>query len=454
MPAALIYRKPGDNKRQAGATSFNTERENRRRSISKRERYYYGDQETFLDKAEGEPDDNVIINMTKMIIDRTMTFVAPTMPEFILDAKVPEQTEDEEWLEDVWLANGGLSLLHEIIFNGAVSGHAYVRITDDDELGYPRIIPIDSRRVTTYWKADDSRTVIWHEVTWEIEDVKYIVDYVNNLDGTWSIIEYTSKNGTKWAVSNRTEWRSAVPPIIHTKHLPNPNQFYGLPELPTLGLQDKLNLIASENARIIRYYSSPKTVATGVNPEDVQQTAINSLYAIPKPDAKVYNLEMDSELAASMTMLEVMHTNILAENRVIVLRGEVKDFQRVTNAGVRTIFLDPLSKNIILRDNYGRLLQDISRAIFFAAGRGEIKRPTVIHADPLPVDQTEEVNVDAIERAMNIVSRQTVSQRRGLNWATELEYMRQESEQEFLNPSKAEGNDLSPNSAANQKPTP
>lgn len=63
--------------------------------------------------------------------------------------------------------------------------------------------------------------------------------------------------------------------------------------------------------------------------------------------------------------------------------------------------------------------------------------PTVIHQDPLPTDDQEIVNNLAIERSMNIVSRQTVSQKRGYTWADELERMKKETEEEALNPAKA-----------------
>jgi len=93
--------------------------------------------------------------------------------------------------------------------------------------------------------------------------------------------------------------------------------------------------------------------------------------------------------------------------RVVILKGEAKDLQRVTNAAVRTLFLDALAKNEVLWAAYSTALEKIFRlALVMAYGNGEstfqgnpIDKPIQISMkSPLPVDLTEIANINALAK--------------------------------------------------------
>jgi hypothetical protein len=182
------------------------------------------------------------------------------------------------------------------------------------------------------------------------------------------------------------------------------------------------------------------------------------MWSVENPDAKVYNLEMQSDLQSSINQFNILSKEFLAESRVVILEGTVKDFQRVTNAGVRTVFIDMLSKNNILRWNYGKAIQMISRVAAMVGKKGEDVVPVVEFVDPLPTDQTETANVAALELQMKLASHQTLSVKRGYKWETEVKKMEEESKMEIFNPVLAQANAAPPDpnkpngNGADQKP--
>lgn len=469
MPPIDKYYPPGSPERvRVTTTSGNDDLALRSRWYDQVRSYYDGDMKTFLDQKEDEPDDNVIINKVKQVVDRTVAFLFPAFPELELNPDISDKTPDEQWLEDLWNENGGIALAQDMAYVGSLSGDVYMRIMPADASQgdeFPQILLLDPKTVQTFWSASNLKRTLWHEVSWSITlnnvTKSYILDFIN--DGTsWRIWQYENSGATAitsntvggWELTERTSWPTTLPPIVHWKHLPNPRNFYGNAEFTRsqLGLNDKINLIGSENNRINRYHASPKTVATGTSAGEIEETAIDEMWAIEAPEAKVYNLEMQSDMQASINQFNMLSQEFLAESRVVILQGTVKDFQRVTNAGVRTVFIDMLSKNSILRWNYGKGMQMVSRTAAWLAKKGMDVKPTILFADPLPTDQTETANVAALERQMNIVSRQTLSVKRGYDWTEEKAKMAEEANLEFLKPPAPAGGGANTNPTGSNKP--
>lgn len=424
MPAIMSYVPPNDPKRDDFVASGRTERDNRRDLYNAVRNYYDGVQTKHLKKKENEPDDNVVYNLIKTAVDRTVSHLFSAMPKFELDASISEETKDEKWLREAWDDNGGLLFLVATAMNGAFSGHNYVRVLPPTaDFIYGRLVNIDPAQMITYWRSDDKDIPVWYEQRWSDGDTHHIIDFVNR-DDHWEIIEYINRGGT-WDKATITNWNNPLGPIYAWQHLPNPNRYYGYGEINTLSVQDTVNLLYSEMARIVRYHASPKTVAIGVAAGDIKPTAIDEMWTIEEENASVLNLEMQSELQASQALVQELQDHFLAEARVVLLRGEVKDFQRVTNTGVRTVFLDMTAKNNVLVAGYRRAMRQISRRLALVGLRRELL-PEIQFADPLPTDRLELVNTLAIERKNKLVSHETASTQLGRHWPTELKKMEDE----------------------------
>ncbi len=434
MPAAMQYLNPNDNQRLSLLNDEASEIRARQQAYEKNLKYYLGEQPASLSVKKKEPNDNTIINVTRMALDRMVSFLFPAVPTFELDTNTTAETDEEKWLRQAWQANGGLAFLHKLALNAGLSGHAYVRVqrpSQSQPHGFPHLINVNPAQMVTYWQADDVDTVLWHTARWTSNKIEHLIDTIwFPAFQKWQEHQYRRRPGIGWELIAVDDWPYPGGPIVQWQHLVNPGDFYGLAE-GDIRLQQQINLVASELARIVRYYAGPKTVATGVAPDDIQTTEIGDLWSIEDPNAKIINLEMKSDLKASHELLQFFFDSYLNTMRTVILRGEVKDFQRVTNAGVRTVFLDMLSKNNLLRFVHGSGLQQISNRMGTIARVGDFM-PEVMHADPLPTDDTERINVSALERSLGIVSRETVSTRRGYSWADELAKMEAEAELEVF----------------------
>lgn len=403
--------------------------------------YYMGDQHTPLEKnSSDEPDDNVIINLVKLSVDRQLSFLYPKMPTFEVDPQESEETEEERWFREAWEWNGGLPKFHEIAENGALSGHCYVRVMPKAKRSdpFPRLVNMDPHRVSTFWRADNIDLPLWHEFRFTLNKKDYLTDFIYRIDDDiWEIQSYARENGTRWEkVSNPNYdpfWRTSTGPIITWKNLPSANTYYGRANITfaEVRAQDSVNLMYSEMARINRYHSSPRIIVTGVEEDEFHEIKTGEMWTTVNENAKVHNIEMVSQLEAARAIAGNLYDNFLAEQRIVILRGEVKDFQRVTNAGVRTVFIDMLSKNNLLKSLHGGGVSDVSSAMNFAAGRGEL-RPETLFPDPLPRDSKERVEVAAMEHAAGALSLEEWIIEAGRDPKDTFDRIKRESKMEFL----------------------
>lgn len=422
MPSAMNYIPPNDKERASYIEGMSGEANEyvRRDALAKRSaKYYIGNMKRHLDVKDGEPDDNVVINNYRRAVDRTLAILFPTFPRLEYAPIEEGKTKSETWIEDAWSENDGLAFLIEVAMNGCYTGQCYVKVQPPAKEGsFPRLVNIAPSNVVTYWRAEDPKTVFWHSVKWGDDRTKRLQDFIYDPGTeTWRIKEYEKSGASPWTQTGEDiEWDYKYGPIISWSHLPFPNSYYGLPEVLNYHLIDSVNLVMSENMRINRYHASPKTVAIGIDPDEIQATSIDGLWTIAENDAQIMNLEMSAAAPQfSMGLADRLEKSFMSEQRVVILEGGVKDFQRVTNPGIRTVFMEMIAKNSILRWNYGQAIIHISAAMSYAAGN-KYGAPDIIWPDPLPRDDKELAEIAKMELVdMKIASHATVGAKRGYN---------------------------------------
>lgn len=475
MPSAIRYVPPTDAERGTFTGEVEQERRSRRTRYQLALEYYLGEHPSQIDynPDEDEHDDNTVINLVQMTADRTVSFLFPQMPVIETDPSSIEDTEEEVWLKKFFESNGGLQALVKLGLRGFLSGHAFVRIKPQpaNKRGrknfYPIMTVLDPTSVTVYWRSDDVADVLWYEMRYLVGETVYIQDFVNEPDRErWLIYTYKSvspldnnspfpgtatnhgsssvialdqlqfvDNGVFEQVGAPLIHGSNVPPIIEFAHLPHPDDYYGMGEFTQQTLQDTINRIVSLRNRLVSENADPVDVIIGADPEDVEKH--QGMVTIVSPGAKVQRLELKGDLAGISGTLDKLIETYLAVARVVLLKGEAKDLQRVTNASVRTLFLDALSKNELLQSAYGLGLKKIAQlalSMGFAAGQISVSPEDVditIHfPTPLPVDDTEIANQNAIMLNAKAMSKRTAANRMGLDWKFELAAQISEAELE------------------------
>lgn len=363
----------------------------RRARMTRIRAYYEGEHPPQLTDLR----DNVVLNICKQVVDETVAFLVPDMPRFELDTDPDSKTVREAWLHRAWDDNGGAMLVHNMALNGALTGHVFARIVPNTP--YPRIITLNPANVLVWWGADDYQTIHAYEIRWEDSTTRYRQD-IYKEEANWIIADYAQqhpKSGRKAGVWERTS-QTTLPycPMISWAHLPYPNAHYGRDELgAVVGLNTHINKVASDIKSILRYHAYPTTVGTGFSAKDVQETRIDGFLTIPDKDARVFNVEMQSDLASSLALLDRLEAHLLGISRVVLSRGGVDAFRGMTNLAVRTAYLPMLLKTEQLRRAYGWGLRQIAHRMldFCPVPAAEDETMSLYWSDPLPTSRADEL---------------------------------------------------------------
>jgi hypothetical protein len=235
--------------------------------------------------------------------------------------------------------------------------------------------------------------------------------------------------GAEWQVTNDVAWPFDWAQIIDWQNLPDPRSYYGDWDLTNPQLNDALNFVASNTQRIIRYHAHPRTIGTGFRMADMQQDAsVDAFFTVASPDAKINNLEMQSDLASSMGYMQQLQAQFWAEHRGVDLTSIKDRLGQLTNFGLRVLFGDALDKLDTKRELYGMGLQAVNRRTLELLGYGPDNLTDIVWQDAMPTNALEEVQVEQAKLDMGIESKQTAAMALGLDWEQEQERMEDEQQ--------------------------
>lgn len=416
MPGLMEYpmEKPGELDRLA-----ETERKERQEQIDAAWRYYEGQHKRPLKVRPGQPDDNVILNVCRKAVEQAVALLFGEAPTFEVGGQGDEP--EDEALAALWTANDGPIFLHNLGLQGALAGHCFVKLAPVE--GGVRFVLLNPRMVTVYWRPDDMDFVTCYSISFEQGDVSLRQDIVN-LGGSWLVRDLARERGRDWQVTNEVIWGYPWAPIVEWQNLPDPEEYYGDPDLVRPELNDALNFLASNTMRILKFHAHPKTIGTGMRATDLQATDVDGFWSVPNPEAQIRNLEMQSDLGSSMAFLNFLEGWFFSEHRAVDMTSFTKDMGNITNFGLRTLYKDALDKLATKRALYGRGLADISERAL--ALLGVTARPVITWPDPLPFNTLEEIQGIQTEMGLGILSKETAASLRGRNWEQEQERIEQE----------------------------
>lgn len=408
MPAAMQYLPDDKAQREAADEELKA----RQALYSLHAAYYDGKHRRPLK----DPADNVVINLQKQAEDRAIAFLFPEAPRLEMDEQ--ETTDDEAFLMEAWEENGGAGLLGSLAHIGARAGSVFVRLVEHEP--YPRIVPLNPARVIAFWDGDDYERVLWYEIRWTVGKAVYRQDILEDMPGRWVILEY-KQEASRWIKTDEIYWSYPLGPIQCWQHMPALFQFYGQHDYGNMALNDAVNKVASDVKRILRFHAFPRTVGTGFEASKVQETGIDGFWTIPNENARVQNLEMQSDLSSSLQFMDTLTQAFLHEQRVVMVPGGLDAFKGMTNLGIRAAFMDMVSKNEVLRRQYGRAIQQISQRLLMMADR-PFEVPPVVHwSEALPVDRREMVALTQQEILMGTLSVRSASAELGRDYLLEQE---------------------------------
>lgn len=416
MPGLVSYPydRPGDLDRMASE-----ELAQRQKQIDAAWAYYEGNHRRPLKVRAGQPNDNVILNMCRKVIEQAVSLLFGQMPEFEVGSE--EDEEADSLLRAIWRENNQPIFLHNLALQGALTGHVFVKLAPS-QAGV-RFVLLNPRMVTVFWRPDDMAAVTAYSIGFAQDDVELRQDLVAE-GGVWLVRDLRRERGRDWQVAGETIWGYPWAPLVEWQNLPDPEEYYGDPDLVRPELNDVLNFLASNTNRILKFHAHPKTIGVGMRASDLQETSVDGFWSIPNPDAKVNNLEMQSDLGSSLAYLQLLQGWFFAEHRAVDMTTFARDLGNITNFGLRTLYKDALDKLLTKRALYGAGLEDLSERALALLGYAE--RPVVSWPDPLPYNDQEEIAGIQTEMGLGILSKETATGLRGRNWEQEQERIEQE----------------------------
>jgi len=424
-----------------------TQERERLQEIDRARRYYGGDHDPPLRVLPGKADDNVYINLVRPLIDKAVDFLG--MPTLESDSE-----EDAAWIEALLKAWKFTQRWREIGMAGALAGQWYTRLTPGtkpaaDGVMYPRLIVLDPETMRVYWDDDDVENVTEYRQQWTSHDEKGkpIVRRIKTYrDGErWRVEDATGKDesferfalltNTRWEVNSDVPWPYDWSPVLDGRNLPAPAEYYGLADVTDdmLELQDAINLSMTNISRILRFHAHPKTIGTGINRRNQKSTkddpdgdkgsglesGPDSFWTFPEADAKVFNLEMQSDLTSSQAFYEALRSGLFTAARTPDPRLLAELSGDVTNFRLQVLFGELLAKTETKRTLYEEGLIAMVQHAAELAGRKLAAEPTVNWPPSLPLGDKEELAIAKAEIDLGLASKATWMERRGYDPETE-----------------------------------
>lgn len=382
-----------------------------------------------------KPDDNIIVNLCGRVIAKSVALLFGSEISFDLgEGATDDQTE---YIKEQWDVNNKQILLNDLGESGSESGTGYVKILVDwfdDGLHWLMLLdPLQMEIITDpqnvdivrgyeqlwAYKAPDGKDVVRREVTEAI----FEEDAPQSAKPLFWEVRIEEKKGRKWEEISSTQWDYDFPPIIHAKNLPNAFSPYGKSDIEqVIMLQNRFNFVASNISRIIRFHAHPKTVGTGFKTGDLEavEAGADQMLTISNAEAKVFNLEMQSELISSMGFARFLEDEVNSITGTVD-PSTIKDkLGQLTNLGIQMLYQTALEKLGLKRGNYGEMLTELNRRLLVIGGDDDAKGGKVVWpSDVLPESEKEEADTMTVDLGNGLVSKETASITRGYDWEQE-----------------------------------
>ena len=417
--------------------------------------YYRGAQRKQLTVRSGQADDNIILNFVGLVVDRGISMLLGNGIEFDMgeeDEGVPVQ----EFIDEIWQANKRDILLHKVAQYGATIGTCYLKILpegaesrENENKMVARLVPLDPMLMEIETAPEDIDNIIRYVMRYNItnaageeiarkevternlmaveemrEDGPQIVGFETT---SWMVRNYQAGRNGIWELLSEEEWPYEFAPILHWQNLPLAYSAYGVSDVEqVIDLQDRINFIASNISKIIRYHAHPKTWGRGAGTSERQSWGADEMVIFGGENAMLDNLEMQSDLASSQQYLLNLRQSLFDITRTVDITSLADKLGALTNFGLRVLFYDSLAKLGTKREIYGEALQEINHRLLVIGGINPSNGGEVVWPETLPIDEREEVAGLQFDLGAGLVSKSTAAQERGYDWETEQERMQDE----------------------------
>lgn len=367
-------------------------------------------------------DDNVKIKLSRKIVNKGNNFLFGKGLTWQLDDT--SVTPQETILNDIWGNQESQNVfLSELGINGGVTGNYYIQIISKQNQ------PIKIKNLDPKWVfpqidpyADEPNLF---DLRWMIKEDAYRLIHAKRNDATW---EFQREKWVKdrWVADSNLEiWPFEWAFIIGGKNLPNPNSYYGMSDLEDADLNDAINQVASNLNRIVRIFAHPVIWGSGfgANALDVD---VSKIITSTSETAKLAALELARDLNGAQEYLKFLRTMLAEITNVPESDPDRLAIGAQSGFALQVLFNDLILKTGIKQSFYGKTLIETNRRLLDLAGYGDNNVTKLHWPNPLPIDKISETTSDTFDLSAQLVSKKTLSTKRGYDYDLEVERMRGE----------------------------
>lgn len=437
----------------------------RQQRIHKAWNAYYGvfqggnKQWPLLWKEGKEPNPNIIVNRcgpsaaidVAWLMGEQLGIALPTAPQ-----------EAQDYANQVWGVSTDdssdddkMTLLQELATNGAVTGHAFIKINWDSESDqeYPELVVLDSSCVRVKTDPHNIKVVTCYIIEYAMPDpdsrdgamgtfrqVIELVDPDGNVqneqpdtDATWQVTDYFKSAKSQQFVKGDTKpWKYSWAPIDGCPHIAAPNQYYGRPRITedAIHINEAICTTVSNINKIGMRHGHPilYTIKQGANQKSIRHEPGTIL----EVSSDVKAVEAHGDIAGLRAFRSDLDSDFEEETHIPALAyGRTDSSKRSGNPSGVAIKLDfsALVADITKeRRTYGALIKRVTQHTL------ELKNPawadttvTLNWPDVIPTDLAQAAQIITAALQGGVMSKQTAAEKfLKLNWETEEANMQEE----------------------------
>lgn len=432
---------------------------------------YCGELDPPLQKMPGQPDDNVLTNRMMALVDQGVNFLFGKELEIAVEENAPQEAQQQ--LDAVWgRKEARIPLLQKLGMSGAMAGEAFLRIVPGNKGSY-RLVVLDPSIVFVQTMPQDIDTVLlycieyctnekrndkWEQVYYR-EEIKRLDPYQDggdtdgegdyyqegyeditpdgiDSDVTWQI-QHWSRVGQRglWTPAGEPIiWPYPFAPIFPAQNLPNPHDFWGIPDVTPdlIGINQALNLVQSNINRILKLYGSPILYATGTG-EQVIDIKPGKIIGLPLTESKITAVTLTSDVANALAFASNLRSDIDEQSGVPgVATGRLADMPRgnISGIAIELMFMPLQKKTEKKQCTYGELIIDVSKALLVLFGLSGDIDMTLAWQSPIPHDDLPAVQAALAKKEISI-SNTTLQRELGYDPEEEMALNESESERKL-----------------------
>lgn len=271
-------------------------------------------------RPPGEP--QVTANYSKAFVDKGVAFLMGK--GFNIKTKSEAMNITKPVLDDVWDDNTRELLALDMAQSGGITGNAWIKVAIEEfdrEIDpiqaeeYPngriRLIVLPSFSVFPTWDGHDKEKMVRCKIMYPIYIENEKPDGSIDREQHW-YREVITRGLIREYVDDRLiderENSLGEIPVVRVRNLPVSGEPLGMSDLDdVIPLQHELNAKVTDISDIINYHAAPITLVFGAKVKNLEKGARKIWGGLPK-DGDVKNLELDSELEASLNYVNLVKT--------------------------------------------------------------------------------------------------------------------------------------------------